>query len=353
MSKNNFIVLGIIGVLIVALVGLAFGLESGTEQFSSKEILKVNNEVYKKEEFVDFIKYLIYTNDGDITIDEEAYADQLAAGTSEEDIFVSDSLERFYQMKVYGILAKEKNISLSGEELESITTDFNSNKDKIIAAGLNEDKYIEIAKQQAIIDKITNNATEYLELPDGVYDEFIGQFSGDDLKSYTYRLIQVGYTADKVSGEVSGESSGEIVPGDRAEKEEYMNTLVARINSGEAFETVAESGDNRLVFVGNGIQFAKSLQEYSAGFLLEQKLYDEKLCNAVKNAEVGKITEVVDTGDSFQIALVEKKEDGIVGQAKDEVIQLMISEYSSQIIYSVVDSMEVNNSAVARIDIKR
>ena len=131
-----------------------------------------------------------------------------------------------------------------------------------------------------------------------------------------------------------------------------MNEIVARIKSGVSFEEAAESGDNRLIFVGNGIQFAKSIEENAAGFLLEQKLNNEDAIKAVKNAKDGEMTDVIDTGDAFEIYLVEKVQDGIVGKAKDELIELMISSYANDLIYQYVKDMEVNNAALARIKIR-
>lgn len=351
MDKKTSIVILIIGIVIIALIGLAFALETKTTQLSSNDILRINDEIYHADEFEKFIKYTLYKNNGEITIDEEEHANDLANGTSKEDIFLSDTLNSFYQMKVYGILAKEKNIVVTSEDISQIESDFDSDSEKITASGLSKEDFVNIEKQQAIISKVSSAPTDYLELPDGVYDEYIGQFSGDELKSYTYRIIQVGYTEDKVSGEVSGETSGEIIPGDKAEKEAYMNAIVARINAGESFEAVSESGDNRLIFKGNGIEFAKSIQEYAAGFLLEQKV-GEEMYEAMKNTEAGKITDIIDSNSVFQIALVEKVEDGIVGESKDELIELMITEYASDLIYSYVKDMEVNNSALSRIKIK-
>ena len=140
---------------------------------------------------------------------------------------------------------------------------------------------------------------------------------------------------------------------DKEEKEAYVNALVARINAGESFEAVAESGDNRLIFTGTGIEFAKSIEEHSAGFLLEQKLGgSEEASEIVKKTEAGKLSEVIDTGDVFQLVLVEKVEDGVVGEAKDELVELLISQYANELIYQVVKDMEVNNAAVSRITIK-
>lgn len=353
MDKKTGIAVGVLVVVVLTLLLVAFSLETKVEGLTSNDILRINDEIYAKSEFEDFIRYTLYKNDGEIKIDETDEDTQTALenGNSKEDVFKQDTLNSFYQMKVFGLVAKDKNITVDAEELEKISGDFESEKDKITTFGLSKESYIEIEKGQAIVQMISNEPAKYLELPDGVYDEYLKQFSGDDLKSYTYRAIQVNYTADKVSGETSGES-GEIIPGDRAEKEAYMNEIVARINSGVSFEEAAESGDNRLIFVGNGIQFAKSIEENSAAFLLEQKILNEDALNAVKNAKDGELTDVIDTGDAFELYLVEKVQDGIVGESKDELVELMISSYAQELIYQYVKDMEVNNAALSRIKIK-
>lgn len=353
MDKKTSIVLLVIGVVIIAMIALAFGLETQTKQLTSEDILRVNNEIYKRAEFEDYIKHNLYKNNGEMKVDEAAHEghDHATEGTTDEQTYISTVLEEYYQMKVYGILAKDKKIILTTEDITQIENDYDANSEKIANYGLSKESFVNIEKQKSIMSKVTMNPTAYLELPDGVYEEYIESISGDELKSYTYRIIQVGYTEDKVSGEVSGESSGEVVPGNKAEKEAYINTLVARINSGESFETVSESGDNRLIFKGNGIEFAKSMQEFSAAFLLEQKV-GEKMYEEMKKTETGKITSVVDNDSAFQIALVEKVEDGVVGEAKEELIELMISEYANDLIYSYVKDMEVNQSVVARIKVK-
>ena len=108
----------------------------------------------------------------------------------------------------------------------------------------------EITSTSKLYDYIENEDIT-LELPSEVYDAFLEQYSGDDLNSYTYRMIQVGYTTDTEN------ESGEMISGDMAEKKEYMNAIVENIKNGTPFEEAAESGDTRLIYIGNGIQIAK------------------------------------------------------------------------------------------------
>ncbi len=354
MDKKTKIVLIVAGILIVIAVLVAFFVSGDSNALTSDEVLRINSTVYSKQEFIEYIKYLLYKNDGEFSIDKDAHATDIENGISEEDIFKEDALQSFYEQKIYEVVAEKENITLTDDEIAGITEEFNNNKDAILNTGISEESYTKFEKDQLIVDKITGNPSEYLDLPDGVYDNYVASLSGDELKSYSYRIMQVAYTADSTSGEGSGEY---VVSGDRAEKEAYMNFLVERLKNGESFEVVAESGDNRIIAVDGGYSFGKSALEHSAGVFLEQKLGmfiggDTQLSDAIKQTPSGELTEVVDTGNSFQIALVEGVTEGFDEQAKNEVIQTLISSLYQDIISTYVKDVELNNSVVSRINIK-
>lgn len=346
MDKKTLIISGVILAVIVVLVFVIMGMQVTNTGLSSNEVLRINDEKYSKEEFITFVKYRLYKSNGEMSVDEEKYSSQLESGVSKENIYLSDSLNEFYKFKAYEIFAKQKNIEILGDELTPIEEDYTTNEAKITESGVSKEAYIAFEKIQAIINKVSNNPKEYLELPDTVYNNYIAQFSGDVLKSYTYRMMQVGYEADHEN------ESGEMVSGDKAEKEAYMNDIVNRIKSGDSFENAAESGDNRIIYVGNGIQFTKSMLEHSCGIILEQKLGSEELTEAVKNAKDGELTEIVDSGTAFQVAQVEKIEDGIVGESKEELVDLLVANGVDDLVSYVVKDMEVNQSAISRIKIK-
>lgn len=352
MEKKTGIIVIIIGVIILAMILLAVALDSKTGEMSSNEVLRINSEVYTRAEFEEYIKYLLYENDGEMVIDEENHHEDIEAGVAISEIFKSDALNDFSKMKLYGLVAEAKKVKITDDEMEVIDSEFEANKDKILAYGLTEKEYKSIAKQQSLMNRISDYPSDYIDLSDEIVEAYTSVYSGDDLKSYTYRIIEVGYDADKVSGEVSGESSGELIPGNKEEKQTYINTLIARINSGESFENVAKSGDNRIIFSGNDLQFGTGLEEYSAKFFLEQRMSKE-LYEATLKTNEGELTDVVDTGSSFQVALIEKIEDGIVGKSKEELVELLTSEYQVDLIYNeYVKNFEVNTSAVTRITIK-
>lgn len=352
MDKKSGIVVLILGLVIVALIVVALCLETGTPQLTSNDVLRINNNVYTKEDFEVYLKYALYENDGQVVIDEDAHADDLASGISEEELFKSDALNDFYELKVYEILAEKKNIEIESGDLEEIENDFEEDSEKILAAGLTKEDYVSIKKLEKVKEQVSYYPTEYLELPDGVYEEFAAQYSGDDLKSYTYRVLHVSYEDDTVSGEVSGESSGEIIPGNKDEKKTFIESLIARVESGESFETVSESGDNRIYYSGYGIRFGKNDLEYAVAPILEDKLMNEDLYEKAKVLNSGEMSEIVDVEGALEVVYMENVEEGFVGEAKEELIQIMISQYAEDLIYSVVTSYEANSSALARIKIK-
>ena len=299
MDKKTLTIAGVILAVVFILVCVIMGMQLTNTDLSSEEILRINEEKYTKEEFITFVKYRLYKNNGDYAINEEEHASDIESGVSKESLFLSDSLNEFYKFKAYKILAEQKGIEISGDELTTIEEDYTTNETKITEMGISKESYIEFEKIQAIMNKVSGSPSDYLEFPEDVYNNYLEQFSGDMLKSYTFRMIEVNYTDD------SENESGEMVSGDKAFKEAYMTAIVNRIESGESFEEAAESGDYRIIYVGNGIQYAKSMLEHSCGIILEQKLGSEELYEAVKNAESGDLTKVVDSGSSFKVAKVE------------------------------------------------
>lgn len=359
MDKKTLIIISIIAVVIVVLVIVMMGIEisnntktlneSGelvSKSLTSDDIMRINGKIYSKEEFLKYVKYTLYKNDGDFNIDEEEYAEQLESGTSKDSIFLSNALNEFYQMKLYQILAEQKNVTLSEEDITSIEEEYDSDSEKITSFGVTKEDYIEIAKQEKIKSNISNNAKDYIELPEEVFTNYISQFSGDNANSYTYRMIQVNYTTD------SETESGETVSGDMAEKKEYMEQIVANIKNGTPFEEAAESGDSRIIYASTGIQFAKSMEEFGAGFLLDQKMGSQEMSDAAKKTPSGEMTEIIDTGSSFEVAKIEKVEEGIVGDSEKEIKELLIANYADQLVGSVVKDSEINSSALSRIKIQ-
>ena len=64
---------------------------------SSNEILRINEERYTKEEFINFVKYRLYKSNGEMSVDEEKYANDIENGVAKESLYLSDSLNEFYK----------------------------------------------------------------------------------------------------------------------------------------------------------------------------------------------------------------------------------------------------------------
>ena len=175
MDKKTGIIIGVLGAIVLVLVLVVFGLETKSAGLTSSDVLRINNEIYSRSEFEDFLRYTLYKNDGEIKIDEEDEdtAHALENGTSKEEIFKSNTLNSFYQMKVCELVANDKNIVVEAEKLEEISGDFEKNKEKVEKFGLGKESCVNIEKGQAVVQMILNEPSKYLTLPDGVYDEYL------------------------------------------------------------------------------------------------------------------------------------------------------------------------------------
>ena len=71
MDKKTGIIIGVLGAIVLVLVLVVFGLETKSAGLTSSDVLRINNEIYSRSEFEDFLRYTLYKNDGEIKIDEE------------------------------------------------------------------------------------------------------------------------------------------------------------------------------------------------------------------------------------------------------------------------------------------
>ena len=71
MDKKTGIIIGVLGAIVLVLVLVVFGLETKSAGLTSSDILRINNEIYSRSEFEDFLRYTLYKNDGEIKIDKE------------------------------------------------------------------------------------------------------------------------------------------------------------------------------------------------------------------------------------------------------------------------------------------
>ena len=66
MDKKTGIIIGVLGAIVLVLVLVVFGLETKSAGLTSSDILRINNEIYSRSEFEDFLRYTLYKNDGEI-----------------------------------------------------------------------------------------------------------------------------------------------------------------------------------------------------------------------------------------------------------------------------------------------
>ena len=69
MDKKTGIIIGVLGAIVLVLVLVVFGLETKSAGLTSSDVLRINNEIYSRSEFEDFLRYTLYKNDGEIKID--------------------------------------------------------------------------------------------------------------------------------------------------------------------------------------------------------------------------------------------------------------------------------------------
>lgn len=354
MDKKTIITLAVALIAILTAVIIAFSLEGNVKNMDSNTILVLNDVTYTKADFEKYLMYRIFQNDGKMPVDEqdEQVKAKLNQGYTVADIFKEDSLQEFYATKVYNLAASDKEVALTSEEANAIENTISTNKDKLSAYGLTNDEYKAMAQEETLREKLEYSAKDYLTLPEEVYNAFYETVSGEARKSYTYRILNVYYEDDKVSGEVPGVSSGEIIPGNKAEKEAYIKSLVEKVKGGASFESISDKGDARFTFTVNGIETLNGEREYAVGPIFHDLLANEDLYNASAKLNAGEMTEVIDTGIAFEVLYMENVEEGFVGEAKNQLVDLMVTQYAQELIYSYIKNMDVNTSALSRIIIK-
>ena len=58
MDKKTGIIIGVLGAIVLVLVLVVFGLETKSAGLISSDVLRINNEIYSRSEFEDFLKMM-------------------------------------------------------------------------------------------------------------------------------------------------------------------------------------------------------------------------------------------------------------------------------------------------------
>lgn len=358
LDKKSLITLGVIAVVVIASIIAVFSMSMEDGKLSKIDtdlVVTVNGKDYMVDEFKKF-EYLKNEADGDI-------AKQISGEEMEE------MINTFVSNKLYVAAADSKKISVPSEEMETYRTEYANKKDTLSPYNINEADYLNYKKDEYKVNQLTQDFASYYSLPQDVYNEFISSISGEDLKSYSYRMMSFGYEvkedsgeSEETSGELNADVSGETtISGESAESGEEdkskeavsatVQDVLSRVKNGEDFEELAkEFADFRLTFKGSQYDFGYGKLEYAVGPLLQSKVGNDALYEAIKNTASGEYTDIIDDEENttFYFARVESNEDGFVGEAESELKEILVSQYMDALIEQDV-KYEVNTSGINKI----
>lgn len=370
MDKKQVITVSILGALIVALVCFVVIYSGNTERLTKNQVLRIGDTIY---EVSDVEKYLrIASSESGDSGDINATFSEVEKGNFYELVYLP--------RKAYASVADEKKILFPEEELNKAKEDFAKKSSEFAQHGITEKDYIKYREDQYKEENLNNNFTTYFQLPDEDYKEMISGYSGDELKTYTFRLMKFSYE-EPVSGE-SGDipESGDIAADEHEHSEDEVEekedrskatmllkaqTALEAVKSGDDFETVAkEYADMDYTINENGfktingevltqvVPIIQNQMSFSTGALLVPSEVFEKM----KTCEIGGYTEIIDAQDAsgYYFVKVENVEDGFVGEADKEFRELLFSSigqdqkvYWDNMVYNELD-IEINQSALVR-----
>lgn len=335
MDKKN-IIIGVIAVVVVALIVAVFAMSSGVPKVSKDIMVTVDGAEYTIDDF-EIYKYIKNEADGDIS--KELTVDELTT-----------MVDEFVKSKVYVSAANKKGIRVPSEEEETYKNDYAGKASTYKKYGISESDYLRYARDEYKEKELSNNFANYYELPEEYYNDFVDSYTGDK-KSYEFRIMMFGYEAD-VSGDTSGDASGDS--GDSKSRENVLAKVektLAEVKASGDFEALAkENASYRPTFAGASYVYVNGTIEYATTPLLETKLNNTDLYNALIKLNSGDTTEIIEDteGSVFYFAKLENVQEGFVGEAASELKDLLLLEDAQTLIMKDV-AYEVNNSAMIRV----
>ena len=340
MDKKQLITVSALGALIVVLVCFVVFSSENTERLTKNQVLRIEDTIYEVSELE---KYMHITNEanGDIT--------KVLTDTEKETLF-----GEFIQSKVYASVATEKSILFPEEELTRAKKDYEAKAETFAKYGITEEDYLRYAEDDYKMMNLSNNFGTYYELPDEYYQEFEDYYSGDELKTYSFRMMNFRYEVPE-SGESGDSHEGhehEETEEDRTQETVLAKaqTALASVKSGDDFEAVAkEYSDGTYTISQNSLQFLNGEIQYAIQPVLESKLGSKEVFEAVKTLKAGEYTDVIEVPDSttYYFVKVESIEDGFVGKAAEEVKEQLLYEYQETLLIEDLD-YEANQSALVK-----
>ncbi len=339
MDKKQLVIVYVIATVIVALVVGVVIVSDTTPRLTKNEVLKVKNNIYTLDELEKFMN-----------ISKEADGDIEKSLTEEE---METIYSNFIQSKIYAAAADSKKISFPSGEATSAQAEYDSKAEIFEAHGITSGDYMRYAEDNYKMTTLKNNFSAYYDLPEDLYNEFKNSYSGDDLKSYSFRTMRFYYEEPESgeSGDVEPKvnESGEVVEDRRKDViRAKAEAALVEVNNGGDFEKIAEEhADGRYTIHNNGLLYLNGNLEYAIGPTLESKLGSIDLYNKVKALNAGEVTEIVhdEEGTSFLFTKLESVEDGFVGEADKEVREELLMQIQESIILEEV-KYEENMSAL-------
>lgn len=374
MDKKQLITVSALGALIVALVCFMVIYSESEERLTKEQIFKLNDKIYEVSEFE---KYVYITNEAEGDIDKEL----IVSGEKNEKL---EKIDAFVQSKIYATAADQKSITFPDEELKKAKEDYASKSGDFAKYGIAEADYLRYAEDEYKMNTLYADFGNYYELPDDIYKEVVESYSGDDLKSYSYRIMKFFYEEPEVAESGDATESGDIVDEheghdheheDAIENEEEKvdrtkeavilkaQTAWNAVKSGDDFETVAkEYADGEYAMNGNSFTFlngqiqnkvAPIIKNESSPFSGGGLLVPTELFESMKQIESGEYTDIIEIpGESmYCFAKLESASDGFVGEADKEFRKVILNEYQYNLlidIYNFDFEKDINTSALAK-----
>ena len=353
MDKKQVITVSILGALIVALVCFVVIYSGNTERLTKNQLLRIEDTIY---EITEVEKYMYITNEenGDIA--------KVLNETEREEVF-----NDFVTSKIYSTVATKKSILFPEEEVKKAKEDYARNAEEFAKYGITEEDYLQYAEDDYKKMQLSNDFGTYYTLPDEYYQEFVDFYSGDDLTTYSYRMMNFRYevpesgeeesVTEPVSGDHEGHEHEEVTETEEPEEDRTQATVLAKaqvaleaVKSGDDFETVAkEYSDGSYTIHENGIKFFNGEIQYAIKPVLESKLGEPELLEAIKNLKPGEYTDIIEIADSttYYFLKLENIEEGFVGEAAEEVKEQLLYEYQETLMIEDLD-YEANQGALLR-----
>lgn len=338
MDKKKLTIVSVLGALIVVLVCIVVFSAQNEERLTKNQVLRINDTVY---EVAELNKYMYLTNEDDGDISKEL-----------DESGKNDIVESFVQTKIYATAADKKSILFPDEELTSAKEEYAEKAEELAKYGITEEDYVKYVEENYKMRNLTNNFGTYYELPEDVYNTFVEYYSGDDLTTYSYRMMNFRYEEPE-----EDESGDEIITNTDDEEDRSKDTVLAKaqaalnaVKNGDDFETVAEEyADGTYTISQNSLVFLNGEIQYAIKPVLESKLGSTELYEAVNGLNSGDYTDIIEVADStsYYFVKVENIEEGFVGEAAEEVKEELLYQYQETLLLQDLD-YEVNQSALMK-----